>query len=139
MIDLLKLWLIGTEHLSISKIANSFNVSTKQAVRKLKQYEQQGWITYLPGKGRGKKSRITWHKNVEEVVQQNMADPEFRLKILKQMNVDMLSESLVTSIMSQLFSLACAATSSVIVSASIILLTSFLRVQTNQPEQSHFS
>ena len=104
MIDLLKLWLLGTEQLSIQNIASAFNVSTKQAARKLKQFEQQGWITYLPGKGRGKKSRITWHKNVEEVVQQNIADPEFRLNLIKQMNVDLLSETFVTSIMSQLFS-----------------------------------
>ena len=99
--DLLKLWLLGTEQLSMQKIANAFNVSTKQAARKLKQYEQQGWITYIPGQGRGKKSRIMWHKNVEEVVQQNIADPEFRLNILKQMNIDILSETFVTSIMSQ--------------------------------------
>ena len=104
MFDLLKLWLLGTEQLSIQKIANAFNVSTKQATRKLKQYEQQGWITYIPGQGRGKKSRITWHKNVDEVVQQNIMDPEFRLKLLKQMNVDMLSETVVTSIMSHFFS-----------------------------------
>ena len=104
MIDLLKLWLLGTEQLSIQKIANAFNVSTKQAVRKLKQYEQQGWITYIPGKGRGNKSTISWHKNVEEVVQHNIADPEFRIKLLKQMNVDMLSETIMTSIMSHFFS-----------------------------------
>ena len=104
MIDLLKLWLLGTEQLSIQKIANALNVSTKQAARKLKQYEQQGWITYVPGKGRGNKTSISWHKNVEEVVQHNIADPEFRLNLLKQMNVDMLSETVMTSIMSHFFS-----------------------------------
>lgn len=104
MIDLLKLWLLGTEQLSIQKIAIALNVSTKQAVRRLKQYEQQGWITYIPGQGRGKISRISWHKNVEEVVQHNIADPEFRLNLLKQMNVDTLSETLVTLIMSHFFS-----------------------------------
>ena len=103
MIDLLKLWLLETEQISIPKIANVLNVSTKQATRKLKQYEQQGWITYVPGQGRGKKSSIMWHKNIEEVVQQNIVDPELRLKLLKQMNVDMMSESFVTSFMSHLF------------------------------------
>ncbi len=104
MVDLLKIWLLGTEQLSIQEIADELNVSTKQAARKLKQYEQQGWITYVPGQGRGNKSRILWLKNVEEIVQQNIADPEFRLNLMKQLNVDTLSESLVTSIMSQLFS-----------------------------------
>lgn len=103
--DLLKLWLLSTEQLSITEIANELNVSTKQAARKLKQYEQQGWITYIPGQGRGNKSQILWHKNVKQIIQQNMAEPKFRLKMLKEMNVELLSNKFVTEIMSHLFSL----------------------------------
>ncbi len=106
MIDLLKLWLLGTEQFSVQEIADELNISTKQAARKLKQYEQQGWITYVPGQGRGNKSRISWLKNVEAIVQQNIADPEFQLRMLQQLNFDMLSETAVTSIMSHFLSTA---------------------------------
>lgn len=105
MYGLLKLWMLGTKSLSLQEIANQLNLSPKQTTRKLKKYEEQGWITYIPGNGRGNKTKIQWLKNMEELILENLKDTQFRMTLFKQMNSDNLSDTLVTNIISTLFSL----------------------------------
>lgn len=104
MYDLLKFWMLGTQQLSIREIAEQFNLSPKQTTRKLKKYAEQGWITYIPGNGRGNKATIHWKRNMEAFILENLEDAQFRMTLFKQMNMDDLSESFVASIRSTLFS-----------------------------------
>ncbi|WP_274309803.1 SgrR family transcriptional regulator [Solibacillus daqui] len=103
MINLLKLWALKSEALAIHDIAEYLQLSVKQTARNLKKYEQQGWLTYIPGKGRGNKSKIIWHKNVEEIVEESLNDPKLSRAILKILDVEPLPEALVTTIFSSLF------------------------------------
>lgn len=104
MYDLLKLWMLGLKQLSVREIAEQLNLSPKQTTRKLKKYAEQGWISYVPGNGRGNKATIQWHRNMEEFILENLEDAQFRMTLFKQMNVDHLSESFLSSIRSTLFS-----------------------------------
>ncbi|MCH7321342.1 SgrR family transcriptional regulator [Solibacillus sp. MA9] len=103
MINLLKLWALNSESLAIHDIAECLQLSVKQAARNLKKYEHQGWLTYIPGKGRGNKSKIIWHKNVEKMIEVSLNDPKLTSAILKSIDVEPFPEALVTTIFSSLF------------------------------------
>ena len=60
------LWSVREKRLTIHKISQILMLSNKQVVRKLKQWDSEGWITYTPGKGRGNISTIDWRRNLEE-------------------------------------------------------------------------
>ena len=103
MINLLKLWALNSETLAIHDIAEYLQLSEKQTTRNLKKYGQQGWLTYTPGRGRGNKSKIIWHKDVEEIVEEILNDPKLSRAILNILDVETLPEALVTTIFSSLF------------------------------------
>ncbi|MGN7476442.1 SgrR family transcriptional regulator [Solibacillus silvestris] len=103
MYSLLKLSLLDSKQLSIKEIAKELNLSPKQTVRKLKQYEQQGVLTYIPGKGRGNKSVIKWHKNVKQIIKENSRNPQFRVKMFKQLEFEDLPEAFFANLFSALF------------------------------------
>lgn len=60
------LWSVREKRLTMQEISQLLMLSKKQVVRKLKQWESEGWITYTPGKGRGNVSTIEWCEDLEE-------------------------------------------------------------------------
>ncbi|MCM2606214.1 ABC transporter substrate-binding protein [Rossellomorea marisflavi] len=64
---LLKLWRVcPTGEVRIEKVADILELSRKQTTRKMKKWEEDGFLTFSPGKGRGHLSKIEWKVNVEE-------------------------------------------------------------------------
>lgn len=59
------LWSLRNDQLSIDDLSHKIQLSPKQVVRKLKKWEEEGWICYYAGKGRGHLSTIHWQKDVE--------------------------------------------------------------------------
>ena len=50
----------------VKQIAEIIDLSMKQTRRKLHQWEEEGWLTFQSGKGRGgNASRLHWIKDVE--------------------------------------------------------------------------
>ena len=64
--DLHILWSVRSERWSIPQLSERMSLSQKQVQRKLKQWAQEGWIYYIPGKGRGNLSKVEWKENLEE-------------------------------------------------------------------------
>ncbi len=60
----------------VSQIAEIIELSTKQTRRKLDQWQEEGWLTFQAGKGRGNASRLHWIKDVE-----NSYEKQFLKKI----------------------------------------------------------
>lgn len=60
------LWSLRHEQLSIYELSTKMQLSTKQVARKLKKWQEAGWICYHAGKGRGHLSTIQWQKDVEQ-------------------------------------------------------------------------
>ncbi|WP_409295344.1 ABC transporter substrate-binding protein [Peribacillus sp. SCS-26] len=68
---LLILWsTIPSGGIRIGDIAEALEISPKQAGRYLKRWEAEGWLTFIPGRGRGNLSEIMWLKNVEEIYEE---------------------------------------------------------------------
>ena len=64
--DLHILWSVRHEQWSMSQLSERMSLSQKQVQRKLKQWAQEGWIHYIPGKGRGNLSKVEWKENLED-------------------------------------------------------------------------
>jgi SgrR family transcriptional regulator len=47
-------------------VANRLLLSTKQTRRKLQQWQEEGWLSFQSGRGRGNSSSLQWHRNVEQ-------------------------------------------------------------------------
>ncbi|MDF2789735.1 MAG: transporter substrate-binding protein [Neobacillus sp.] len=54
----------------VHQLAEIITLSTKQTRRKLNQWEDDGWLTFQAGKGRGNESKLIWNKDVESVYEQ---------------------------------------------------------------------
>ncbi|EIT86150.1 ABC transporter substrate-binding protein [Fictibacillus macauensis ZFHKF-1] len=50
----------------IDELADILALSTKQLTRSLRKWEQDGWLTYVSGRGRGVLSQLHWQKHVEQ-------------------------------------------------------------------------
>ncbi|MDJ0332712.1 ABC transporter substrate-binding protein [Planococcus sp. S3-L1] len=65
---LLKLWqALPDGEVKQVEIAQILNLSQRQTKRWLERWDEEKWLTYQPGTGRGRRTRITWLENVEEV------------------------------------------------------------------------
>lgn len=102
MKDLLKLWSFHSNEFLISDLAVELDLSPKQTTRKLKQYEEKGWLTYVPGKGRGNRSTLSWNKNIEEILNEKIATLNLKGKLQKQIALENLPESAVSLLISLL-------------------------------------
>ncbi len=56
----------------VQEIAEILNLSTKQTARYIKSWENEGWFTFTPGRGRGNVSQLKWLMNVEEVYEETL-------------------------------------------------------------------
>ncbi len=64
---LLILWrYFPSGHIRTEEIAEALQISQKQTTRYLKKWNDEGWLTFTPGRGRGNVSRLQWLKNIEE-------------------------------------------------------------------------
>lgn len=65
----------------LNDVANIWFCTTKNAKRKLQQYQAKKMLTYLPGLGRGNVSRIIFPKQLElevlDVLEQSLAEDAF--------------------------------------------------------------
>lgn len=65
---LLKLYQnVKTGECKQQQVANVLGLSLKQTTRLLRKWQDNGWIRYTPGKGRGNSSSIEWLKPVETI------------------------------------------------------------------------
>ncbi|EDL66603.1 ABC transporter substrate-binding protein [Bacillus sp. SG-1] len=63
---LLTLWrYYPSGSIRVEEIAETLQLSHKQTTRYLKKWDEQDWIAFKPGKGRGNVSALTWKKEVE--------------------------------------------------------------------------
>ncbi|MFD1032179.1 ABC transporter substrate-binding protein [Metaplanococcus flavidus] len=65
---LLKVWqALPDGEVKQVEIAQILNLSKRQTKRWLERWDDEKWLSYQPGIGRGRKTRIKWLENVEEV------------------------------------------------------------------------
>lgn len=65
---LLKVWqALPDGEVKQVEIAQILNLSQRQTKRWLERWDDEKWLIYQPGTGRGRKTRIKWLENVEEV------------------------------------------------------------------------
>ncbi|MBT2570837.1 ABC transporter substrate-binding protein [Planococcus sp. ISL-110] len=70
---LLALWqAVPTGNIKQYQLAELLGLSSKQTTRLLRKWSGEGWFTFTPGRGRGNTSHIKWHKNVEDVYEQQL-------------------------------------------------------------------
>lgn len=70
-----------SEHYFLLNIANLFKVSERQVVRTLNKWQEEGWIEYIPGKGRGNPIQINLLFNMEEKILTEFLDNIDEMKI----------------------------------------------------------
>jgi SgrR family transcriptional regulator len=69
---LLTLWnSTSSGEVKIKQLADIINLSTKQTRRKLNQWQEEGWLTFQAGVGRGNASMLDWIKDVESTYEQH--------------------------------------------------------------------
>ncbi|HDR7646761.1 UNVERIFIED_CONTAM: ABC transporter substrate-binding protein [Bacillus mycoides] len=72
---LLNLWQsFSSGNIKIQDLADFLNLSTKQTVRYLHKWMDEGWLTFIPGKGRGNPSSLQWLKNVEQIYESQVME-----------------------------------------------------------------
>lgn len=74
---LIALWGLKIKHFKLHELSEHFQLSEKQIKRILKRWEEQGFITYKPGRGRGNKSSIKWLVNLENILVDQMKQSFF--------------------------------------------------------------
>lgn len=75
---LLTLWnSTSSGQVKVQQLAEKLNLSSKQTRRKLNKWQEEGWLTFQAGRGRGNDSKLHWNKDVEtEYEQQFIAQLE---------------------------------------------------------------
>lgn len=64
---LLTLWrYYPSGSIRVEEISETLQLSHKQTTRYLKKWNEEGWIAFTPGRGRGNVSTLLWKKDVEE-------------------------------------------------------------------------
>ncbi|WP_404331710.1 ABC transporter substrate-binding protein [Mesobacillus maritimus] len=61
---------IESGSIKIENIAKQLMLSTKQTRRKLQQWQEEGWLSFQSGRGRGNTSSLQWKRNVEQEYEQ---------------------------------------------------------------------
>lgn len=61
---------VSSGNCKVENIANQLMLSTKQTRRKLQQWQEEGWLEFQSGRGRGNMSSIQWRQNVEQEYEQ---------------------------------------------------------------------
>ncbi|MBY0099370.1 ABC transporter substrate-binding protein [Mesobacillus maritimus] len=61
---------VDSGSVKLEDIANQLMLSTKQTRRKLQQWQEEGWLSFQSGRGRGNTSTIQWKRNVEQEYEQ---------------------------------------------------------------------
>jgi SgrR family transcriptional regulator len=56
--------------IKVDNIAKQLVLSTKQTRRKLQQWQEEGWLSFQSGRGRGNTSSLQWERNVEQEYEQ---------------------------------------------------------------------
>ncbi|MBN8193453.1 SgrR family transcriptional regulator [Bacillus sp. NTK074B] len=70
---LLTLWrYYPSGSIRVEEISETLQLSHKQTSRYLKKWDQEGWITFTPGRGRGNVSTLQWKKDVEDVFEEEV-------------------------------------------------------------------
>lgn len=70
---LLILWrYFSSGSIRTEEIAEALQISQKQTTRYLKKWTDEGWLTFTPGRGRGNVSHLKWHKDVEEIFEEEV-------------------------------------------------------------------
>lgn len=65
--NLIALWnSVESGEVKVESAADQLQLSAKQTRRKLQQWQEEGWLTFQPGRGRGNCSTLKWHRNVEQ-------------------------------------------------------------------------
>jgi MarR-like DNA-binding transcriptional regulator SgrR of sgrS sRNA len=65
---LLTLWrYYPSGSIKIEEISQTLQLSHKQTTRYLRKWDEQGWIAFTPGRGRGNVSTLKWKQEVETV------------------------------------------------------------------------
>lgn len=54
------------------EIADVLQLSLKQTTRYIQKWANDGWLTYIPGRGRGNVSKLSWHQNVEAIYEEKL-------------------------------------------------------------------
>ncbi|MDX8342573.1 ABC transporter substrate-binding protein [Rossellomorea sp. YZS02] len=82
---LLTLWrYYPSGSIRVEEISETLQLSHKQTSRYLKKWNEEGWIAFTPGRGRGNVSTLKWKKDVEE---------EFEEEVVRRMDEDPIDES----------------------------------------------
>ncbi|NQD64919.1 ABC transporter substrate-binding protein [Bacillus haikouensis] len=68
---LLTLWrYYPSGSIRVEEISETLQLSHKQTTRYLKKWNEEGWIAFTPGRGRGNVSTLKWKKEVEELFEE---------------------------------------------------------------------
>jgi MarR-like DNA-binding transcriptional regulator SgrR of sgrS sRNA len=86
---LLTLWrYYPSGSIRVEEISETLQLSHKQTTRYLKKWNEEGWIAFTPGRGRGNVSTLKWKKDVEEVYEEEV------VKLIDQEPVERISKYL---------------------------------------------
>lgn len=68
---LLALWnSTSSGGVKVKQLADRLFLSTKQTRRKLNQWQEEGWLIFQAGRGRGNDSKLLWNRDVESAYEQ---------------------------------------------------------------------
>jgi SgrR family transcriptional regulator len=69
---LLTLWnATSSGEVKVQELAEILNLGSKQTRRKLGQWQEEGWLTFQAGRGRGNDSNLQWKKDVESAYEKH--------------------------------------------------------------------
>lgn len=72
---LLRLWRnVSSGTVRTEELARVLDLSVKQTSRHLKRWEQEGWLTFTSGRGRGNVSKLIWLRNVEQEFEEEVLE-----------------------------------------------------------------
>ena len=61
-------------HYTISQMAEAIHLSPKQTKRHLIRWQEEGWLTYTSGRGRGNVSQLVWLRHVERTLAKQLLE-----------------------------------------------------------------
>lgn len=71
--NLLHLWnSVSSGNIKQIEIAKVLQVSQKQTSRYIQKWTEEGWLTFMSGRGRGNVSNLQWLKDVEDIYEEQL-------------------------------------------------------------------